>query len=89
MTVNTSLKSRKNRFRETYLTKVGRFDEDLQADRFRPEHLSLKVPNIKFDFDVSVDSRHCLTDTLMSNLTLGTHLHAMIRTHHFDFDIRF
>ena len=29
------------------------------------------------------------THTLKSNLTLGTHLHAMMRTHHFDFDIRF
>ena len=29
------------------------------------------------------------THTLKSNSTLGTHLHAMIRTHHFDFDIRF
>ena len=55
-----------------------------------PEHLSLKVPNVKFDDDVlSVGSRHCLTDTLKSNFTFGTHLHAMIRTHHFDFDVRF
>ena len=29
------------------------------------------------------------TRALKSNLMLGTHLHAMIRTHHFDFDIRF
>ena len=46
------------------------------------------VPNIEFDFNVSV--RHCLlsTYTSKSNLTLATHLHAMIRTYHFDFDIR-
>ena len=51
-------------------------------------YLSLKVPNVKFDFDVSV--RHCLQSTHTSklNLTFGTHLHALIRTHHFDFDIR-
>ena len=52
-------------------------------------HISLKVPNVEFDFDVSV--RHCLlsTHTAKLNLTLGSHLHAMIRTHHCDFDIRF
>ena len=40
-------------------------------------------------FDVSV--RLCLlsTHTSKSNSMLGTHLHAMIRTHHFDFDVRF
>ena len=34
--------------------------------------ISLKVTNVKFDFDVSV--RHCLlpTHTVKSNLTLGT-----------------
>ena len=48
--------------------------------------ISLKVPYVKFDFDVSV--RNCLLST-QSYSTLGTHLHAMIRTHHFDFDIRF
>ena len=31
LTVNTSLKSRKNRFRETYLTKAGRFIEDFRT----------------------------------------------------------
>ena len=48
-----------------------------------------KYPTSKLDFDVSV--RHCLlsTHTLKSNSTLGTHFDAMIRTHHFDFDIRF
>ena len=52
-------------------------------------YLSLKVPNVKFDFDVSVS--HCLLSTHTSKLnsTLGTHFHAMIRTHHFDYDIRF
>ena len=49
----------------------------------------IKVANVKFDFDVSVDSRHFLTDTSKSNSTFGTHLHTMIRTHHFDFDVRF
>ena len=49
----------------------------------------MKVPNVEFDFDVSV--RHCLplTHTSKLNLTLGTRLRAMMRTHHFDFDIRF
>ena len=46
--------------------------------QFRPKHLSLKVPNIKFDVDVSVDSRHCLTETSKSSSTLGTHLHTMM-----------
>ena len=52
-------------------------------------YLSLKVPNVKFDFDVSV--RHCQLSThrLKLNSTLGTLFHAMIRTHHFDFDVRF
>ena len=52
-------------------------------------HISLRVPYIKFNFNVFV--RHCLQSTHTSklNLTLGTHLHAVIRTHHFDFDIRF
>ena len=51
-------------------------------------HISLKVPNVEFNFNVSV--RHCLlsTHTLKSNSMFGTHLHAMIRTHHFDFDVR-
>ena len=49
----------------------------------------VKVPNVKFNFDVSV--RHCLlsTHTSKSNLTLGTHLHALMRTHNFDFNVRF
>ena len=53
------------------------------------EHLPLKVPTVQFDFDISV--RHYLlsTHTSKSNLTLGTHLHALIRTHHIDFDVRF
>ena len=52
-------------------------------------HLPLKVTIVELDFDVSV--RHCLqsTHTLKSNLALGTHFYAMIRTHHFDFDVRF
>ena len=59
------------------------------AKRSDHRHISLKVPNVKFDFDVSV--RHCLLSThaSKSNSTLGSHLHAMIRTHHFDYDIRF
>ena len=35
---------------------------------FGPEHLSLKVPNIEFDFDVSVDSVQWQTVTLKSSL---------------------
>ena len=53
-------------------------------------HTSLKVPNVEFNFDVSV--RHCLLSTHTSKLnsTLGTHLDAMIRTNHdYDFSIRF
>ena len=30
------------------------------------------VPNVKFDFDVGVDSRHCVTDTSKLKSTLGT-----------------
>ena len=30
------------------------------------------VPNVQFDFDACVDSRHCLTDTSKLNSTLGT-----------------
>ena len=30
------------------------------------------VPSVEFDFDVCVDSRQCLTDTLKLNSTLGT-----------------
>ena len=43
-------------------------------------HLQLKVPNVKFDFEVPV--RQCLlsTHTSKSNLTLGTHLHATMLT---------
>ena len=33
-----------------------------------PEHLSLKVPNMKFDFDVSVCFYMLSTDTSESNL---------------------
>ena len=49
----------------------------------------LKVLNVKFDFYVFV--RHCLLSThrSKSNSMLVTYLHAVIRTHHFDFVIRF
>ena len=52
-------------------------------------YLSLKVSMVKIDFDLSV--RYCQLKTCISksNLTLGTHLHSMIRAHHFDLDIRF
>ena len=54
----------------------------LRSNLFPSEHLPLKVPDVEFDFDVSV--RPCLlsTHTTKLNLTLGTHLHAMISTHH-------
>ena len=55
----------------------------------RPKHLSLKVPNVEFNFYASVDSRQCLTDTTKSKSTFGTHVYAMIRNHHFDFEVRF
>ena len=50
--------------------------------------ISLKVPNVEFNFGVSV--RHSLLSahTSKSNSMLGTNLYAMIRTHHFDFDLR-
>ena len=35
---------------------------------YRPEHLSLKVPNIEFDFDVTVDSVQWQTVTSKLNL---------------------
>ena len=59
------------------------------AKRSDHRNIWLKVPNVEFDFDVSV--WHCLLSTHASKLnsTLGSHLHAMIRTHHFDYDIRF
>ena len=34
------------------------------------EHLSLKVPDVKFDFEVSVDSIQLQTDTSKSNSML-------------------
>ena len=40
------------------------------AKKIGPEHLSLKVPNVKFDFDVSVDSMQLQTDTSKSNFML-------------------
>ena len=44
---------------------------------------------MEFNFDVPV--KHCLlsTYTSMSTSMLGTHLHTMIKTRHFDFGIRF
>ena len=45
-----------------------------------PEHVSLKVPNIEFDFDGSVDCAQGRTVTLKSNLMQITHLHAVIMT---------
>ena len=49
-------------------------------------HLQLKVPNVKFNFNVSVWQTH----PSKSLSTLGNYLHVvMLRTHHFDFDIRF
>ena len=74
---------------------MGALTPDMQlelelAQTFRPYgQISLKVRNIEFNFDVY--NRHCLlsTHTSKSNLMLGTHLHAIIRTHHFDFDVRF
>ena len=56
---------------------------------FCPEHLTLKVPNVEFDFDLSADNRLCQTDRSKLNSMLGTHLHALIRTRHFDLDVRF
>ena len=72
---------------------VGRkFLKLLSFSRLRKKdhrHISLKIPNVEFNFDVSI--RHCQLSThaSKSNSTLGTHLHAMIRTYHFDFNIRF
>ena len=60
-----------------------------KADLKLHGHISLKVPNLKFDFNVSVKNFLLSTHTSESNLTLGTHLLGMIRTQHFDFDVRF
>ena len=84
-----------------------------KADLKPHGHISLKVPNvefdfnvpnryievkfnvsvpiryIEFDFNVSVKNFLLSTHTSESNLTLGTHLLGMIRTQHFDFDVRF
>ena len=48
--------------------------------------LPLKVPNVRLDSNVSV--RQCLLSTSKLNLLLGTHFHALISTHHIDFDVR-
>ena len=39
-----------------------------------PGQIPLKVPNVEFDFNVSVDSIQLLTDTSKSNSTLGSKL---------------
>ena len=39
-----------------------------------PAQIPLKVPNVEFNFHVSVDSIQLLTDTSKSNLTLGSKL---------------
>ena len=41
--------------------------------------LSLKVPNVEFDFDVSVSNCMLSTYTSKSKSTIGTHLHTIIR----------
>ena len=38
--------------------------ESFIANSWPSGHISLKVPNVKFDFDVSVDSMQLLTHTL-------------------------
>ena len=60
-------------------TKVGGADWQIECS----EQISLKVPKVDFDFDVCVDSILFLINTYIENLP--SHLHAMIRTHHFDF----
>ena len=50
-----------------------------------PGQIPLKVPNVEFDFDESVVRVQWQTVTSKSNLTLSTHLHAMVRTHNFLF----
>ena len=61
----------------------------LLISSFPFRHSPPKVPNVELDFDVSV--RQCLlsTHTSKSNTMLSTHLHAMIRTYHLDFNVRF
>ena len=66
------------------LNLVLNFEVGLRTKQKCPEYLSLKVPNVKFDLEAFVDSRHCLTDTSKSYSTLGTCLHA-----HFDFKVFF
>ena len=46
-------------------------------------HISLKVLNVQFDFNVSVDTPQTYIKNLIS------HLHIAIMTHNFDFDTRF
>ena len=43
----------------------------MSAQKLPPGQIPLNVPNVKFDFGVSVDSKQLLTDTLKSNSTLG------------------
>ena len=37
-----------------------------ERDQIRPEQVSLKVPNVEFDFDVPVDSMQFQTNTSKS-----------------------
>ena len=50
-----------------------------------PGHIPLRVTNVEFNFDVSVVA--CSSSQYIENLT--SHLRAMIRTHSFDFDVRY
>ena len=52
-------------------------------------HISLKVPNVKFDFNVSVAKHRYQTSKSKWWGHDMFHLHAIIRPNHFNFNVRF
>ena len=57
--------------------------------RYTYGHISLEVPNIEFDFDVSV-AKHRFQISKSKLWGHGmSHLPAIMRPHHFDFHVRF
>ena len=60
--------------RNNYLRRFMKVLSSMSAQKLPPGQILLKVPNVKFDFGVSVGSKQLLTDTLKSNSTLGLKL---------------
>ena len=57
--------------RNNYQYRFIKVLSSMSAQKLPPGQIPLNVPNVKFDFGVSVDSKQLLTDTLKSNSTLG------------------